>query len=160
ELNVPRKWLADDQVLMDLARVKPKDIEHLQSFRGLNKGEIRKSVEKLIEIIRQSGDQAEIELPRSRRMEAASTEESQVRDLLKCYLGILADKHRIALTHLATSPQLLPMLRAQANRAEDFVEMGILSSEAAALVGQEIIDFLSGRRVLSVKGARVQVVEN
>lgn len=159
ELNVPRKWLADDQVLMDLARVKPKDIEHLKAFRGLNKGEIRKSGEHLIQLIREARDSEAVLPPRSRRLEPASMAEAQVLDLLRCYIGILADEHRIAIRHLATSSQLLPLLRAQAKTPQEFIDKEILSPGAARLVGQEIIDFLSGKRVLSVEGTRVSVVE-
>ena len=41
ELNVPRRWLAEDGVLVDLTKVKPSTLEQLQSFRGLSKGELK-----------------------------------------------------------------------------------------------------------------------
>ena len=43
ELNVPRRWLAEDGVLIDLAKIKPTTVEQLQGFRGLSKGEAKYS---------------------------------------------------------------------------------------------------------------------
>lgn len=37
ELDVPRRWLAEDGVLIDLAKIKPTTIEQLQGFRGLSR---------------------------------------------------------------------------------------------------------------------------
>ena len=92
-------------------------------------------------------------------MEAPSIEESQVLDLLKCYIGILADEHRIAAKHLSTAAQMVPLLRAKVQKPEDLVENGVLSAEAARLIGQELIEFLAGKRALSIKGTQIEVIK-
>src|SRR5262249_24303451 len=112
QLNLPRRWVADDTVLTDLAQVRPKDIEHLSAFRGLNKGEIKASGDGILKALAKAAEAApSVELPKFERMEAPTAEESQVMDLLKCYIGILADRHRIAAKHLSTVSQMLPLLR-------------------------------------------------
>lgn len=158
ELNVPRRWVADDNVLMDLAHVRPKDKEHLSAFRGLNKGELRNSGDAILDALRRASEAKDVVLPRMPKPDIPNTSESQVLDLLRCYVGILSDEHRIAAKYLLTSNQLLPVLRSDAESPEEFVREGILSEGAANLVGDEIIAFLKGKRALSIDRNRVKIV--
>jgi ribonuclease D len=159
QLNLPRRWVADDTVLVDLAQVRPKDLEHLGAFRGLNKGEIKSSGEAIIQAIRDATESpGQVEVPHYDRVEAPSVEESQVLDLLKCYIQILADRHRIAAKHLSTVSQLVPLLRANIQTQDDLVKTGVLSKDAARLIGDELIAFLTGKRGLSIKGSKIEVI--
>lgn len=157
ELNLPRRWVADDAVLVDLAHVKPKDLEHLSAFRGLNKGEIQKSGEKILAALKAEPLPEQEKGPRKERFEIPTSEESQAVDLLQCFVGILADRHRISARHVLTAGQLLPLVRKRFDSAEQFVEEGLLSEPAARLVGPEIIDFLHGRLALSMDGAKIKI---
>lgn len=157
-LNLPRRWVADDAVLVDLAHVRPKDLEHLSSFRGLNKGEIKNSGEAILAAIRKGSETEESTYTRGSAPDIPSLEESQVLDLVKCYIGILADQHRISARHLATVPQLLPLLRHDIAKPEDLVTNGILGQEAAALIGKDLISFLKGECLLQIQGTQIKVV--
>jgi ribonuclease D len=158
QLNVPRRWVADDAVLVDLARVRPKDLAHLSSFRGLNKGELKHSGEAILKAIHTPIETELPPSPKTGRPDIPNTEESQVLDVLKCYVGILADQHKIAAKHLMTTAQLLPLLRGKFNEPKDLATAGILSPEAATLVGGELIALLKGERALSIDGYRVNIV--
>lgn len=157
-LNLPRRWVADDQVLLDLANVKPKDLPHLSAFRGLNKGEMKASGDKILEAIRKGGETKEGRGPETVRIEHPSGDESQTLDLMKTYLGILADRERIAVKHLLTMNQLLPLLRDKAVSPEEWVEKKLLSAEAARLVGGELHALLQGKRALSIDGRKIKIV--
>ncbi len=168
QLNLPRRWVADDAVLVDLAHVRPKDMAHLSAFRGLNKGELKNSGEQILNALKTAAESGEVparpgeekDERRGRgRVDIPTTEESQVLDLIKCYVGMLADRHRIAAKHLMTSAQLLPLLRADIRVPEDFVKAGVLGKDAARLIGEELIAFIHGQRALSVEGNRIKVVE-
>jgi len=159
QLNVPRRWVADDAVLMDLARVRPKDIEHLSTFRGLNKGELKHSGELILSALKRASESADSGFRDSTRPDIPSSSESQVLDLLRCYLGILADQHKIALKHLTTVTQLLPLLRAPLDKPEDLIKAGVLNEHAAKLVGDELLQFVKGNRALSISNREVSVVE-
>jgi ribonuclease D len=178
QLNLPRRWIADDAVLVDLAHVRPKDLSHLATFRGLNRGELKNSGEAILAALSRGtevsepvaaagepGPRPEKGSPEGRRREKPldrsmipSAEESQVLDLLKCYVGILADRHRIAAKHLMTSAQLLPLLRAQAGRLDDLVQSGLLGKQAALLIGEDLLAFLRGERALSIDRSRIKVI--
>ena len=157
-LNLPRRWVADDNVLTDLAQVRPKDVQHLSAFRGLNKGELKNGGEAILSAIQRGLDAPDMAAPKYQRSDVPSTEESQVLDLLKCYVGILADRHRIATRHLVISAQLLPLLRSEAKTAADLVTDGLLSEGSGHLVGEEILAFLRGKRALSVEGSQIRIV--
>jgi ribonuclease D len=158
-LNLPRRWVADDQVLLDLANVKPKDADHLAAFRGLNKGEIKTSGERILEAIRRGAESKEGKPPETPRVEHANAEESQALDLVKTYLGILSDRERIAMKHLLTTAQLLPLLREKVEHPDEWVKKKLISQDAAHLVGNELLALLKGKRALSLDGRKIRVVE-
>jgi len=158
QLNLPRRWVADDQVLLDLAHVRPKSMDHLATFRGLNKGEIKTSGEKILEAIRCSAESTAPELPRPTRHHSPTTEESQTLDLIKTYVGILADREKIAIKHLMTSHQFLPLLKQKFVTLKDLIDAEVMSEGAAGLIGEEVLALLQGKRALSVEAGHVKIV--
>jgi ribonuclease D len=156
-LNLPRRWVADDHVLVDLAQVRPKDIEHLSSFRGLNKGELKNSGEAILKVLSR-GIEENVELPHKHPKVPTPTQaESQALELLSCYLNLLADQHRIASRHLMTTHKLLHLLRNRFSCPQDLVKAGILSHEAADLIGTELLEMLAGRCSLWLKDGQVMI---
>ena len=163
QLNLPRRWLADDHVLINLAQVRPKDLGHLSTFRGLNKGELKQSGEAILAILRRVVDPSEIPAqkstaPREPKILPPTQEETQVLDLMRCYLGILADQHKIAAKHLMTTDKLLSLVRHEIATPADLVSLDILSPEAAQLIGAEFIAMVQGKRALLMKGCRIEVL--
>lgn len=175
QLNLPRRWIADDAVLVDLAHVRPKDMAHLAAFRGLNKGELKNSGEAILAALKKAAEAPELppglsgggpagegeseRKHKRERLEIPTAEESQVLDLMKCYVGMLADEHRIAAKHLMTTAQLLPLLRARIESVDDLVKTGVLGKDAARLIGSELLSFIKGGRALSIDGSRIKVTE-
>ncbi len=158
-LNLPRRWVADDQVLIDLAQVRPKDASHLSAFRGLGKGELKHSSEAILGAIQRGVAQGAAEdAPERVRADIPNDEEKRLIDLLQCYIGLLADQHQIAVKYVATSSQLLPLLRARQQTVDQWVSSGLMTDGAARLVGDEIHSFLDGKRALSIGPKRVQVI--
>ena len=81
QLNLPRRWVADDAVLLDLAHVRPKDMAHLSAFRGLNKGELKNSGEAILSALKRASEGTEVAMPKMPRPDIPNAEESQVLDL-------------------------------------------------------------------------------
>ncbi len=157
ELNIPRKWLADDQVLVDLAKVKPKDLSHLSTFRGLNRGELKSQGAVILDAIRE-GRENPIPVPKATGAGQNPTpEENLVLDLLKAYLAIIAHREKVSLKVLFTVPQLLPLLRAKFETEEDLVNLGILTPEVHRLIGRDLVLFLKGRQSLSLAQGKIVI---
>lgn len=159
KLNLPRRWVADDAVLVDLAQVRPKDLAHLGAFRGINKGELKHSGEAILEALRVAETVTDIQLPRPSRPDVPSDSESQMMDLLKCYVGILSDEHKIASKNLLTASQYLPLIRADAATPQDWVRRGLINEGAARLIGDELLALLKGQRALSISEGRIKVIK-
>jgi ribonuclease D len=157
-LNLPRRWVADDHVLIDLAQVRPKDLEHLSSFRGLNKGELKNSGEAILKALSEAMEEDGGAVMKVPKPPVPSQEESQVLDLMGCFINILADKHKIAAKHLMATAKLLPLLRSKINSSNELIDTGFLSKEAARLIGNELIEMLNGKRALCIKGNRIQTL--
>lgn len=158
QLNLPRRWVADDAVLMDLARVRPKDLQHLAAFRGLNKGELKVSGETILEALRASPDES-VPMPvKAPREPIPTIEEAQAVEVLRCFVGLLAEKHRISARHLLPAGPALELLRGNVKTKEELTSAGVLSQSALELIGEELLAFLRGKRALSVKDGVVQVI--
>lgn len=158
-LNLPRRWVADDHVLVDLAHVRPKDLAHLSTFRGLNKGELKNSGEAILAALRRGEANTDVLSPKFPKQSAPSADESQVLEVLKCFVGILADQHKVAAKHLMTTGKLLPLLRNKVASKEDLVKKEILTHDAAELIGDELISMIQGKRALVVKDNQIQILK-
>jgi hypothetical protein len=91
------------------------------------------------------------------RNEPASSEEGRAMDLLKCYVGMLADQKRVAVKHILLVDQMLKLLRAKPASKEELVATGVMSPQAVELVGSELVEFLHGRIALSIDVDRVLI---
>ncbi|HOJ60963.1 MAG TPA: HRDC domain-containing protein [bacterium] len=156
EINVPRKWLSDDSTLMTLAAARPQNLDQLRTFRGISKNDLSRQGEAILDAIRR-GEQGE---PLSvEPQEHPSAEESRVIDLIRVFVNLLADEHEVAAKYLLDSSQYSTLLQLHPESPEDLVAAGILSPQAAALIGHELIEFLHGNRSLSIQDGRITVVD-
>ena len=161
ELNVPRRWLAEDGVLIDLTKVKPTTLEQLQAFRGLSKGELKpQHFEKILHAI-EKGMKAEKELPADLKRKSilqASTEENIVMDLVKVCLSLVADEYQIAGKHIVTPGSLLSLVRLKAKTIEEFKESGLVSNQLGEAGMMKIFLFLKGELKLQVHHGKVELI--
>lgn len=158
ELDVPRRRVADDEILVALAATRPKDMNHLSAFRGLNPGELRKSGEHILAAIKRGMAVPENELPDISRPDLPTDSESRAIELIQCFLKIEAEDMQISPRHLITGDDILPLLRGNHKSVDEMVKAGVLSAGAGHLIGEELLAMLQGQRSLSIKNGRVVVV--
>ncbi|MEW6238562.1 MAG: HRDC domain-containing protein [Candidatus Omnitrophota bacterium] len=159
QLNLPRRWLAADEILINLAEVRPKDLEHLKAFRGLSKNEINRRGEEILKIIDNAEKSQGVVMPDFQHPTPPSLSESRAVELLRCYVGILAASHKIASAHLVDPGFYLDILRQAPKTMEDLVKNRFLTPYGAKLIGDEIIAFLQGQRALAVQNSALQVIK-
>jgi len=161
ELNVPRRWLAEDGVLIDLTKVKPTTLEQLQSFRGLSKGELKPPhFEKILTAIT-TGINGAQDLPadlKKKTILQASFEETIIMDLLKVCLSLIADEYQIAGKHIVAPGSQLLLVRLKAKTFEDFKSSGLVSSMLGDEGMQKIYSFLKGELNLHINNGKVELV--
>jgi len=160
ELNVPRRWLAEDGVLIDLTKVKPTTLEQLQAFRGLSKGELKpQHFEKILSAITR-GQNGENLLPPDLKRKSilqASVDENIIMDLLKVCLSLLSDQYQIAGKHIVAPGSLLLLVRLKANTIEEFIASGLVSSQLGEEGTMKIFSFLKGDLQLQVRNGKVEL---
>lgn len=155
-LNIPRKWLMDDGVLLDLAEVRPKDMKHLETFRGIPKNEVSAQGAEILSAI-QRGVESQPQKPEK----ALSNNHTETRavELLRCFLEMLAEQHGVA-SRLLISPRKIQFLFL--NRYEtvqDLVDQEVLTPEAATLIGEELVSFMQGRCALNLRKGSAQIIK-
>ncbi len=157
ELNVPRRWLAEDGVLIDLAKIKPTTAEQLQGFRGLSKGEARGSnAERLLAAVQKginSQDEVPHEVKRKNTLQA-SGQENLAMDLLRVCLTLLSDEFKIASKHIVQPQNLLPLLRLKPKDLAELESSNLVSHQLGELGIQKLFSFLTGETGLKLEGGK------
>ncbi|MCB9383781.1 MAG: ribonuclease D [Bryobacterales bacterium] len=149
--NIPRRWLAEDQILVQLARAQPKQAEELASFRGLGARVRDYGAAHILEAIERglAAPEDELEAP-PEKPEPVGAESSAVA-VLKCFLNFLAQESDVPLRYLLDSDAPLLLLRGDFETVEELEQSGILGAGALETFGEEILALLSGRRALKIE---------
>ncbi|MEZ5360879.1 MAG: ribonuclease D [Bryobacterales bacterium] len=152
--NIPRRWLAEDQILVQLARAQPKQAEELASFRGLGARVRDYGAAHILEAIERGLAIPEDQLETPPEKPEPAGNESAAVIVLKCFLTFLAQESDVPLRYLLDSDAPLLLLRGEFETVEELEQSGILGAGALETFGEEILALLSGRRALKIEDGR------
>lgn len=146
--NVPRNRVVRDEVLLQLARHPPRQIDELRNVRGLHSSEADRNGDILLATIH-----AALALPPSawpvlskeRKPEPEST---GLVELLQAIVKACALKAEIAPTLLATTADLQALVEAKTDRS--VLELPLLRGWRRVLVGEVLLDTLEGKLTITV----------
>lgn len=157
ELDVPRRWLAEDGVLIDLAKVKPSTAEQLQGFRGLSKGEVKpQNAKRVLSAIEKGLNQPD-EIPsdiKRRREVQPNNDESLAMDILRVVLSLLSDRYSIAAKHIIQPQNLLSVVRLHPKSLEELEASGLVSPQLGSEGMAQLYAFLRGEQGLVLDQGR------
>jgi ribonuclease D len=156
--NLPRRWIADDPLLVKLAHARPSQAEDLSNFRGLGAKTLQNGSAEILKAIAQ-GIQSASEQKTSRAPEADSgePEDGPALAALKCFLNLLAHAQEVPIRFLVDPDSLPGLLRGRFQTVDDLHESGLLKQAAVDLFGEELIAVLNGRRALRMKAGRAEM---
>lgn len=160
ELNVPRRWLAEDGVLIDLAKIKPSTSEQLQGFRGLSKGEAKPPHSERVLSAVQRGLQSEAEVPsevRKKNVLQPNADENYGMDFLRVCLALFSEEYQVASKHIVQPQNILPLLRLKPKSLEELIQSGLVSQQLGEKGMNELFMFLSGAHGLALEKGRVRI---
>lgn len=155
ELNIPRRRVFDDDVLMDLWTARPKDLEHLAAFRGLNRQELKNGGERIVAAIHRGESLPEAQLKPVPKFDQAEEHEEDALGLLQFFIKKVAEKNELSVKHVISSENILKLLRGKFQQVQDFEKAGLLSHGACKLIGDDVLGFLSGKIHLSLQGGKL-----
>lgn len=160
EANLPRQWVSDNDILLSLSRVRPKTLDELKTFRGLNAKEVQRSGASILEAIHVAEGVAlpEGEVLNSPR-EFKTKLSEHVLDFIHTYMSYLAHHHGISPRFLLTSAQADLLGLYPTASVEEWVANGVLSERAAKLIGIELRGLLDGEKALALKEGDLSILD-
>ncbi|HZH49704.1 MAG TPA: ribonuclease D [Nitrospira sp.] len=146
--NVPRGRVMRDEVLLQLARHPPKNVEELRGLRGLHGSEIDRNGEQLIATITTSLALPPSSWPEVPRERKAEPESIGLVELLQAVLKARAAEAEIAPTLLATTADLQMLVEAKEKKRS--IDLPLLRGWRRQLVGDLLTQILEGTVAVSV----------
>ncbi len=157
-LDIPRRWLAEDKVLVKLAIARPSKPGQLADFRGLGVSNRPKSAQRVLKAIHTGMDAQPDGYQRPERERGATPQEAAALVVLKCFLNALAAERSLPARLLADDRRMLALLRTQFDDMESLQESGVLEDRVIDLVGEDLLAILGGQRGLClVNGSATQI---
>ncbi|MFM8315760.1 MAG: ribonuclease D [Deltaproteobacteria bacterium] len=158
--NVPRHWIMDNEVLLSLAKVRPRRTEELKTFRGLNAKEIERSGDEILKLVNFGIQEAKSHPAEEVRVFHRGPQlEGHVINLVHSYVALLAREHSIANRYLLNVAQIEWLLKESELSVSEWEEHGILTRRSSELIGQELKAFLQGKVGLVLTQGGVKVVK-
>jgi len=144
--NLPRQWIFKDEVLTDLARQRPANLEELQSVRGLAEGLVIKHGQELLAQLSAAPEEA----PPEKKPERLSVRDEALVDALMAVLRIKADAAGVSHVQLATRRDLEQLVRGQR-------ELEVLKGWRLQTAGKDLLEFIQGETRLEMRDAALQL---
>jgi ribonuclease D len=155
--NLPRRWIADDPLLVKLAHARPAEAEGLSHFRGLGAKTLQNGAGDILKAIEQGIASAAGQKTTPAAETDAESDDAPALAALKCFLNVLAHAHEVPIRFLVDPDSAPGLLRGRFQAVEELRESGLLKQAAADLFGEELIAVLNGRRALRIRGGRAEL---
>ena len=148
--NIPRKWVLNDEVIVETCKRAPKTADRLRRIRGTAQLSPT-DVDSLVAAVKRGLECPNSELPHSKRQPKVSTQTESVVDLMYALVRLVAEKSGVAAQLIATRDDLLGFV---ASREGSPLSVGWRYD----LVGALLERLLAGEIGITVKEGRVELL--
>ncbi|MBY0371775.1 HRDC domain-containing protein, partial [bacterium] len=155
--NMPRSWVAENEILVALAKARPRSVNELRAFRGIGPKEIDRSGEIILDAIDRGARLPKDEANLPVRNPDTADVDAHALDLLKAYLSFLSSRYDIAPRFLLRTGKAADLIVYGRQDPQTWVEKGILSTSALRVIGRDLQDFVSGKLQLGLRNGRVEI---
>jgi ribonuclease D len=146
--NLPRGWVLRDQTLLEIARRKPGSLKELRQIRNLRSKDLDRNKDAILKAVRQGLDNpVQVEIKKDKSARLRSRVKALVR-MMDAWIYTRAAVAKVSPTMVATKDQLKEL--AEAHLQGVTADVSVLSGWRRALVGQELLEILSGELQLRV----------
>ncbi len=142
--NRPRRWIVKDDVLIEIARRKPPDLESLARIQHMSDKTVSRHGDKLLEIIWQAEQRNSEQWPRHDKMKKLNKQQLALGDCLMAMCRVIADKNQIAPATLATRKDIDTLITDQKSSR-------LTQDWRFTLVGEQLLGFIRGQSARCVK---------
>lgn len=148
--DIPRNWVVKDEVMLDLARIAPKNPDDLRRIRGLEERALKRYGNDLCRLVREAQDKAPEPLDAKARPPRKTAEQEALLDLLSAVVRLRAAQQSLNPAVLAGRKDLEQLL-------DQPEESRLLQGWRRAMAGEELAAILRGECRITVADGRVHV---
>ena len=141
--NRPRRWIAKDDALVEIARQKPEDFEALVRIPELSEKTARRHGDELLKIIARAETVDSAQWPQHDKSRSLNKQQLALGDCLMALCRKIADQNQIALATLATRKDIDNLV---INPKSSRLTQGWRFSMA----GEQLLEFIHGQSAISV----------
>lgn len=143
-LDIPRRRVVSDEVLVEVARREPRSIKQLKTIRLLNRGDLNRFGEALLAAVERGRETPQEAHPPQHTSEPVPSELRATVDVLKFVLKIQCEQADIAAGLVANSSDIERLVAAVYVSGEDPSEQPVLSGWRGELVGRRLMAVMEG----------------
>lgn len=149
--DLPKKWIITDELLVEVARLSPKNTEELFSLRGAKNQLGNHWSDEILAAVERGLSLSPEQLPKRNTTPFRMTTNAAANDMLRALINQRARDNQVTSSMLVNKDELL---RLAAGERED---LRILTGWRYHLVGGELLELLEGKLTLSLLGNRIEV---
>jgi ribonuclease D len=142
--NKPRRWVVSDLILLDLAKLRPKDLKGLEKIRGLPSHLLQRHGQTLLDCIRTAEAMPREEWPRLPRHHRLSGAEEALVDALSAIVKLCAAQYQITPSTLTGRKELEKLVQGER-------DLPVLSGWRRHHGGEQLLAFLQGESELALE---------
>ncbi|HKJ50169.1 MAG TPA: ribonuclease D [Gammaproteobacteria bacterium] len=148
--NRPRRWIAKDDTLVEIARRKPTDLEALASIPELSDKTVRRHGKKLLEVVAAAAGVDPADWPRHDQRQLLDATQMALGDCLMALCRSIAEDNSIALASLATRKDIDTLI---SNRKSSRLTQGWRFEMA----GEQLLEFMHGQAAIAVDDQHIHL---
>ena len=143
ERNRPRRWIAKDDALIEIARRKPDSLQELAAIPELGGKLAERHGKTLLRIVVEATRVDASNWPRHDKARSLDTRQTALGDCLMAICRVVAEENSIALATLATRKDIDNLIRSQKSSR-------LMQGWRFAMVGERLLKFVHGQSCLRV----------
>jgi len=148
--NRPRRWIAKDDAIVEIARRQPASLEALRQIPELGEKTVKRHGEKLLAVVADAARVDAGDWPRHDRTQALDPAQTALADCLMALCREIADENGIALATLATRKDVdnLVLNRKSSRLTQDW---------RFSMAGERLLEFIHGQSVIAVDDRHIRL---
>lgn len=148
--NRPRRWIAKDDILIEIARLNPSSPQDFSALREIGENFIDQHGEAILRAVAQARSVEQSIWPQHDASKLLSVDEQALGDCLMALCRVISEKNDIALATLATRKDIDSLIT---SRKQSRLSQGWRFDMA----GEQLLNFIHGQSVLGVKEHKIQI---
>ena len=150
--NRPRRWIAKDDAIVEIARHKPTDLKALGRIPELPEKTVKRHGKALLKIVAEAAQSDASKWPRHDRKPAFDAAELALGDCLMGLCRAIADENDIALATLATRKDIDNLIQNQKSSR-------LTQGWRFAMAGERLLEFIHGQSIILVEDRQIRLAK-